>query len=160
MLRIIILLTITLQATYGQSLTGQIFHITETYLADKCTVISQGDCDATDLFFLTDKQFYLITRCIENDTYYIGTYLIKDKRLILTFKQALVNETYDDQGNKVDNKRRNAKIDPSQYIISSCGQKVRLIHNNVESGFRRTQTEEREMIRKLRGTVAWKLLQD
>ncbi|MBI1768865.1 MAG: hypothetical protein HYR67_10875 [Bacteroidetes bacterium] len=160
MLRIILLQIIGLQTTYGQSLTGQVFYIAERYLQDKCTVISQGDCDTSDLFFLTDNKFCLVIRCIYNDTYYSGTYLIKDGKLILTFKQALVNEIVDDQTYKVDNKIMKTKIEPSEYKISSCGQKMRLVHSIGENGFRRPQIEEKEMIKKLKEKSAWKLLQD
>jgi hypothetical protein len=159
MLRIIILLTIGFQTTFGQSLTGQVFHLAETYLEDKCIAIGQGDCDTSDLFFLTDKQFCLITRCIDNDSYFSGTYLVRNKKLILTFKQAEVNVITNDQS-KTETKRNNAKIETRECIINSCGQKVKLVYSDIESGSRVTQIEEKEMTEELKRTTAWKLLQD
>src|SRR5258706_9618316 len=118
MLRIIILLTIGLQTTYGQTFTGQVFKFGRDYLENKCEVILGSDCDSDDLIFLTDKQFCFLQRCIFNDVYFMGTYQVKSDKRILTFKQTYVSEIIDEQTNKTTNKRTNAKIESLEYKIS------------------------------------------
>jgi hypothetical protein len=75
MLRTILLFIIGLQTAYGQNFTGQVFLLAEHYQEDKCAAIAEGDCDTGDLFFLTDKQFCLVAKCIFNDSYYIWAHI-------------------------------------------------------------------------------------
>jgi hypothetical protein len=89
----------------------------------------------------------------------MGTYLIKDKILVLTFKQVEVNWTYDTDTKPVI-KRKTIEMKNSDCIITSCGQKVRLMFPKGESGSRVAPSEESKMIKKLLDSDAWKSLQN
>jgi hypothetical protein len=95
---------------FGQKFTGQVFLLTEDFSEDKCEVIAQCDCCATDLFFLSDKDFAMVDRCLYNDSYYKGTYLITGNVLTLTFNQRVVNEIVEKQTNKVKNEIKKIRV--------------------------------------------------
>lgn len=157
MLRIILLLTLGIKTCYGQTFSGQVFRIAMHYSDDKCAAFGHDECDTRHLFFLSDKEFCMFTNC--NGYYYwIGTYLIKDAKVTLTFKQIAVY--VDMESAKAEAQRSSLKIDPIECDITSCGQKVKILYNPVDSGSRIESTEERKMIKKLKRTAAWKLLQE
>ena len=162
MLRLIIILTLGLQGIgFGQTFTGQVFMLTEYFLDDKCEVIAECDCCSTDLFFLTDKEFGMVNRCLYNDSYYRGTYSVKSTGLTLTFKQKVVNEIINEETNKIKNEPKTVEIKPYQFTISKCDTKIRLQHTTIKdfkNGSRYSVTREKELIKELKGTEAWKLI--
>jgi hypothetical protein len=167
MYRLIIALTfgILLEA-YPQKFAGQVYQIAESYLETECVVNPECDCCASDIVFLTEKKFGLISRCIYNDAYYTGTYQVKDDKLVLTFKQAVVTEIVDEGTKKVENERRNIIIEPINYKISNCGlNSIRLEFTDkdgkdFQNGSRRTQADEKRIMKKLGETTAWKLISE
>ncbi len=162
MLRLIIILTIGFQTTgLGQSFNGQVYMLTEYFQDDKCEVTAECDCCSTDLFFLTDKEFGMINRCLFNDSYYMGTYTIKADEVVLTFKQKVINEITNEETNKIKNELKTVEIKPYKFAISKCDSKVRLQHATIKdfkNGSRYSVTREKELIKELKGTEAWKLI--
>lgn len=78
MLRLTVILALGLQTIgVGQDFTGQVFMLTEYFVDDKCEVFAECDCCSTDLFFLKDKEFGMVSRCLYNDSYFRGTYGLK-----------------------------------------------------------------------------------
>jgi hypothetical protein len=148
---------------FGQSVTGQVFMLTERFSDDNCEVVAQCDCCSTDLFFLTDKDFALVNRCLYNDSYFKGTYTIKNSKLILNFRQKEVTEIINEQTNQKNNVLKKLKIDPHVFSLTMCDKKVRLIHETIKdfkNGTRHKLTKEKELQTKLNRTQAWKLVSE
>ena len=121
------------------------------------------DCCASDLFLITDKEFGMVNRCLYNDSYYRGTYSASDNKLILTFKQKVVNEIIDEQTNKKRNLAKKIKIVPIEFTISVCDNKVRFQHattKNLKNGSRYTFDIEKQELKELKGIEAWKLISE
>ena len=129
---------------------------------ENCTIASGCDCCASDLFFLTDKEFGLIARCIYNDTYYRGTYSIKQDKLTLTFKQMVVNEIVDEATFKDTNKLEKIKIKSTEFTIGECNGDLKLSSTDpgLEHGISQSPNVEIEFLKKLKTTEAWKLLEN
>jgi hypothetical protein len=130
---------------------------------ENCKIASGCDCCASDLFFLTDKEFGLIVRCIYNDTYYKGTYSVKQDKLTLTFIQKIVNEIVDEATFKVRNEVEKTKVDPVEFTITECGGDLKLENSTnpgFEHGISQLPSDESELFKKLKTTEAWKLLSD
>lgn len=164
MLRLIIILTVGFQTIgLGQNFTGQVFMLTEYYLDEKCEVNAECDCCSTDLFFLTDKEFAMVNRCLFNDSYYRGTYSVKANGLTLTFKQKVVNEIINEETNKIKNQTKKVEIKPYKFSIGKCDSKIRLQHATIKdfkNGSRYSVTREKELTKELKGTQAWKLVSE
>ena len=161
MLRIIILTVGFHTIGFGQTFTGQVFMLTEYYWDDKCEVNAECDCCSTDLLFLTDTEFGMVNRCLYNDSYYRGTYSVKANELTLTFKQKVVNEIINEETNKIKNAPKTVEIKPYQFTISKCDTKTRLQHTTIKdfkNGSRYSLTREKELIKELKETEAWKLI--
>lgn len=149
-------------ACLAQDLKGRVFMLTAEINAEKCEIASGCDCCASDLFFVTDKEFGLIVRCIYNDTYYKGTYSITQDKLTLTFKQMHVNEIVDEATFKVTHEVEKSKIEPTEFTITECNGNLKLESANpgFEHGLSQPHSVEREFFKKLKTTEAWKLLSD
>lgn len=84
--------------------------------------------------------------------------------MILTFKQTIVNEIVDEETNKIENKRKDLKIEPIKFNISTCEQnKIRLESaeingKDLKNGSRKSQIEEMKIIQALKKSQAWKLI--
>ena len=160
----ILLLSVGLNSiSLAQDLKGQVFQLTDSINVEKCEIASGCDCCASDLFFLTDKDFGLIIRCIYNDTYYKGTYSIKQDKLTLAFKQMHVNEIVNEATFKATNEVEKTEINPIEFIITECGGNLKL-ENSTNPGFEHGIPQpvdvEREKFKKLKTSEAWKLLSD
>ena len=145
----------------AQVLSGQVFILSEQYDENQCEIIAPCDCCATDLFFLTDKDFAMINRCLFNDTYYKGTYSIGQGKLTLTFKEKNVRELVDEQTNKITNEMENTKIEPYVFSVDVCKKNIHLSHLTVKDfshGLRYTTEKEKELKIKLYKTEAWRLI--
>ena len=162
MLRLTVILALGLQAvSVGQDFTGQVFMLTEYFADDKCEGFAECDCCSTDLFFLTDKEFGMVSRCLYNDSYFRGTYSVKANKLTLTFTQTVVDEILNEETNKTQNDLKTIEIQPYQFTISKCGSKVRFQHATIKdfkNGSRYSLTREKELITELKDARAWKLI--
>lgn len=163
-LRILILLTFGLsRLAHGQSLSGQSYLLTDS-LNDKCKVVANCDCCATDLIFLTDKTFLMVDNCIYDDSYYTGTYSRTQTKVTLTFKQVTVHDIFDEVTKKSRNEKRSANIKPIEFSIKICGtNKTMLEHPTIKQlkhGERQATIKEKELIRKLKASKEWKMLAD
>jgi hypothetical protein len=151
----------TSQLIHGQTLSGQVFLLSEQFDENKCEVVALCDCCATDLFFLTDKDFAMINRCLYNDTYYKGTYNISKGKLTLIFKQKSVQELVDEQTNKITHEMESTKIEPFVFSVGVCKKNIHLSHLTVKDfshGLRYTTEKEKELKTALYKTEAWKLI--
>ena len=164
MSRVIIFLIIGLKTVSGQTFTGQVYQLAESFLEEKCSVNPECDCCSNDLIFLSDKEFALITRCIYNDSYFTGTYVSTADKLILTFKPSVVNEIVDEETKEINNQKKKSEIKPSTFRVSDCGQnRLRLEYDHMDgkdfkNGTRHSPTKEKEIIERLKRTPAWKML--
>jgi hypothetical protein len=162
MLQLTFILTIGLQIVcFGQSFSGQAFILSKEFLENKCEVYAPCDCCATNLFFLTDKEFGMVNRCMYYDSYYKGTYSIKDSKLTLTFKQKVVSEIMDEVSSKVTYKTKVTKIEPKVFTIDKCNNKVRLRHPttvDLSNGSRYPVGDEKELTKELEKETAWKMV--
>jgi len=146
---------------YGQQLAGQVFILAEKYDNTTCEIVAECDCCASDLFFLNSKDFALISRCLFNDTYYKGTYLISKGKLTLNFNQKYVVELVNEETDKITHNVTKTKIESDVFSISTCEKKIRLSHLTVKdfsNGFRYPLQKEKELKTELYKTEAWKLI--
>lgn len=168
-MKMILLLTILLltlgigEICLGQDFTGQVFILSEGYDEVKCEDVAECDCCATDLFFLTSTQFGLINRCLSGDSYFSGTYTLKMNKLKLNFNRKYVNEIVDEEYNVTGYRTQQTKIDPVEFDVIQCGQKIRLTHSKTtdwKNGSRYSKPEEKIELNKLLTSKAWKQLSD
>jgi hypothetical protein len=145
---------------HSQDLKGRVFMLTAEIDKEKCEIASGCDCCYSELFFLTDKEFGLIARCIYNDTYYKGAYSIKQDKLTLTFKQMYVNEIVDEATFKVTHTVEKSGIDPTEFTITECNGNLKLESTipGFEHGLSQPDKVEKELFKKLKTTEAWKLI--
>ena len=164
MKRLILLVLVGFQVeSWGQNLVGQVFILTDNFDVETCELGSGCDCCSTDLFFLTDKEFGLVVRCIYNDSYYRGTYAINKDKLVLTFKPKEVNEIVDEATFKVSHEVNKTTSDPVEFKILKCDNKLKLENTTnpgFKNGIRLPLTTEKEKTKRLKDREAWKLLSE
>jgi hypothetical protein len=146
---------------FGQTFTGQVYRLADDFSANTCESFAECDCCSSDIFFLSTDKFGFISRCISGDSYFTGTYSVKSGKLKLTFDKRYVDEITDEEYNVTKLEMETKKIDPIEFDISKCGQKVRLTHptaNELKNGSRYEQKREAAMMRELKTSKPWKLL--
>lgn len=135
--------------------------LTEHFSEEKCEAYAECDCCSSDLFFLTKKKFAIINRCLYNDSYFKGSYKVKKDKLLLIFDQISVNEIIDGDSNEERNIKEKSKIEPIEFKISDCNNKVRLQHATItdfKNGSRFPVQREKQLITELKTANAWKLI--
>lgn len=135
--------------------------LSESYDEVKCEVVPECDCCASDLFFLTTTKFGLVNRCLSGDSYFTGTYSLKTNKLKLNFSQKHVNEVVDEEYNLTGYKTMQTKIDPVEFDVMRCGQKIRFTHSKTtdwKNGSRYAKPEEKVKLNELQISKAWKQL--
>ena len=164
MFRLTIILILGLcRISLSQSLSGQVFILSESFIDDKCEVIADCDCCGTDLFFLSSTRFGFVSRCLSGDSYFTGTYTLKTNRLILNFNKKYVIEIVDEEYNVTNYKTEQIAIDKIEFEIQKCGQNLRLTHSTTldwRNGSRYSQSEEKMKFNKLLSAKPWKQLTD
>lgn len=100
----------SINTTIAQSLAGHVYIMTEHLGDGECWILLECDCCSADIFFLTEKEFVMVDRCIHNESYYKGTYTTNKDNLVLNFDQFAVNETYNDVTEETKLEKRNQKI--------------------------------------------------
>jgi hypothetical protein len=163
MLRTIILFTIGLQSTvFGQVVfTGQVFILSKDFIEDKCVVSAPCDCCATDLYFLSVDKFAFVSRCLSGDVYTAGTYSTNNNKLKLRFRKKYVEEETDEQYKLIGYKHSETSMQPVEFKIVRCGQKIRLTRHKEtmwQNGSRYDQSSEKSKLKKLEESIAWKQL--
>jgi hypothetical protein len=141
---------------YGQTLTGQVFMIADSFSDDKCEVAPECDCCSSDLYFLTKDKFCFVAQCISGDTYYTGTYSIDSNKLRLIFDNKYLDEITDDDYNIVGLEIKEKTSDPLQFQINNCGQKIKLTGVDCCYGSRYDQKRETELKKRLLNSKPWK----
>ena len=146
----------------GQDLSGQAFLVTDKLQDNFCEVDAGCDCCAADLIFMTSRTFAMISRCLYDDSYFTGTYSKKDNKIILTFRQVAVNDTYDENSKKSKVELKKLKIQPMEFNLTPCGQgRIRLENSTIKEykfGTRRPLKDEADLIKKVKGSKQWKML--
>jgi hypothetical protein len=163
MLRLILFLTLGLHGiAFGQvTFSGQVFILSKDFIEEKCEVIAQCDCCATDLFFLSTNKFAFVSRCLSGDIYSTGTYSLKNNKLKLNFLKKYVEEEVDEQYKIIGYKHSETNMQPIEFEVVRCGQKIRLTQlkeTERKNGSRYDQSSEKVKLKKLTESIAWKQL--
>jgi len=146
--------------TCAQSLKGQSFMLSSKINAD-CTIENRCDCCFSNLFFISDKEFAIIDYCETGGAYTTGTYSRFENKVTLTFKQCVVSEDSDYLSEKREIKKQNVKIDPIEFEFTKCGQKTETIENLKTKNYRYgVKQSDKNDFKELKGSAAWKLLQN
>jgi hypothetical protein len=114
----------------GQTLLQKAFTLGEAkyFSAKSCEVLPECDCCSADLILLTSSTFAIVDRCVGGDTFYTGTYAVKNSNLELLFKQQVVNEEENEETNTTTQKLRPYKLEDQIFKIESCDKAV-VLHN-------------------------------
>ncbi|MBI3220750.1 MAG: hypothetical protein HYZ44_14645 [Bacteroidetes bacterium] len=163
MIRLIFILILGVHSiAFGQvSFTGQVFILSKDFMEDICEVTAQCDCCASDLFFLSADKFAFVSRCLSGDVYTTGTYSYKNNKLKLVFLKKYVEEETDEQYNVIGYKHSEVDMPPLEFEVVRCGQKIRLIQakdTEWKNGSRYELLSEKERLKQLRESIAWKQL--
>lgn len=145
----------------GQSLSGQVFILSEQYDENKCEVVALCDCCATDLFFINKKEFVMVSRCLFDNTYSKGKYRIKNNVLTLKYNKIHVSEKTDEQTGKVTYVVEKSNVDKSEFEMNTCGKKLRIHHATIaefKNGMQYDSKKEKQLKAELDKSQAWKLL--
>lgn len=147
--------------TWSQKFSKQVYLLSDHFSKETCEVDAACDCCASDLIFLNKRQFALIDRCLHNDTYLRGTYVIKGEGITLNFRPVVVSQLYDEKTQNESHEIKRLEMTPLALQVRPCGQnKVTLGHpaiNEYKYGSRRKGINEKEIIRQLKKSKAWKL---
>ncbi|MCE2994404.1 MAG: hypothetical protein ACK5RG_17845 [Cyclobacteriaceae bacterium] len=146
---------------HGQTLSGQVFILSEQYDENKCEVVALCDCCATDLFFINKKEFVMVSRCLFDNTFSKGKYRIKNNLLTLKYNKIHISEKTDEQTGKVTHVVEKSNIEKSDFEINTCGKKLRLHHTAIpefKNGMQYEQSKEKQLKSELLKSKAWKLL--
>ena len=147
--------------TRGQKFAKQIYLLSDHFSKETCEVDAACDCCASELIFLNKKQFALIDRCLHNDTYLRGTYETKGNDLTLNFRPVVISQLYEEKTQNENHEKKRLAMTPLVLQIRPCGQdKVTLGHPTIREykyGSRRKGVNEKEIIRQLKKSKAWKL---
>jgi hypothetical protein len=162
MLRLIFILILALQSpVFGQIFTGHVYMVAEDFLDEKCEAFAECDCCSSDIFFLSNKRFCFISRCISGDSYFTGTYLSRSNKLKLTFDKKYVDELTDNDYNVIKLETKTKNTEAIEFNITTCGKKLRLTHPTTgewKNGSRYEQKRETEIIKELTASKPWKQL--
>jgi hypothetical protein len=163
---LIIFLTLTFglaYTTFGQVFSGQVFVMTEHLSADRCEPQIECDCCSSDIFFLTDKTFVMMDKCIHNDSYYRGTYTLTNENLTLNFDQFVIKEIYSDETEETKIEKQNLKIKPIRFHVSTCKEDHLTLQRTdlkvLTKAFKESNEKSAKMISELKKTDPWKKLQ-
>jgi hypothetical protein len=105
---------------FGQDFSGKVFVQTEDFSNDRCAPRIECDCCASEIIFTSTSYFVMVDRCIHNDTFYKGTYVVSKDQVELKFQQSIVSESYDETNETSELIRQNTNIGPLRYSISTC----------------------------------------
>jgi hypothetical protein len=162
MLRVTLILTLAIQTFgYGQSFKGQVFLLAEDFQEAECKAFGECDCCTSDILFLSADRFCYISRCLSGDEYFAGTYSIKSAKLKLTFDKKSVREITDSEYEVTSLETRTVAIEPTEFDVTKCGQRVRLSHpkeREWRNGSRYDEKEEAAMLKNMATSKAWKQL--
>lgn len=162
MLRLTVILALALVRTgISQDLSGQVFLIAEQFNDDKCEVVADCDCCGTELFFVSDKKFVFVSRCLSGDSYLSGTYALKMNKLTLTFGKKYLAEVVDDDYNVTQYKTKLTKVYKVEFDVKQCAQKTRLTHPATadwKNGIRYEHADEKTKTKELLASKPFKLL--
>lgn len=146
---------------YGQSLSGQVFILSEQYDENKCEVVALCDCCATDLFFINKREFVMVSRCLFDNTFSKGKYRIKNNVLTLKYNKIHVSEKTDEQTGKVTHVVEKSNVEKSEFEMNTCGKKLRIHHSTIaefKNGMQYDSKKEKQLKADLAKSQAWKLL--
>lgn len=147
--------------TWGQKFAKQVYLLSDHFSKETCEVDAACDCCASELIFLTKRQFALVDRCLHNDTYLRGTYATKSNSITLNFRPVVISQVYDEETQNENHEIKRLEMTPLILQIRPCGQnRVTLGHPTIreyEYGSRRKGVNEKEIIRQLKKSKAWKL---
>jgi len=145
----------------GQKFTHQVYVLSDHFEKEKCEVYAPCDCCASDLIFLTKRIFTLVDRCLYQDTYLKGRYAIKENIMTLRFKPVVVSNTYDEKNKLEGYEKKEVIMTPLMLQVNLCRDKITLGHPTIKEyqyGSRQGSEKEKEIIKELRKTKAWKML--
>ena len=140
---------------------GEVFLISELFDNQICSGIAQCDCCGTDLFFLDESQFAMISRCLFNDSYFSGTYQMLNDNLILNFTGKSVVELINESTNEVNYKTDTLEIKPIEFAVGWCREKILLQNpqlNGLKYGTPYDSWNATKLTKELTANLAWQLL--
>lgn len=147
--------------TRGQKFAKQIYLLSDHFSKETCEVDAACDCCASELIFLTKREFALIDRCLHNDTYLRGTYVTKVNGITLNFRPVVISQLYEERTQNEKHEKKRLAMAPLVLQIRPCGQdEVMLGHPTIREyqyGSRRKEVNEKEIIRRLKKSKVWKL---
>ncbi len=149
-------------AALGQNLKGQAFLISATLNQATCEVEAYCDCCGSDLIFNNEREFALISYCLNEDSYFTGTYSISNGKLTLTFKQLVAKEIVEEGTDVERSVKEVVKIKPMTFKILSCGKGKSVFENptskDLKYGSRRDENKVLEIMNKLKESKAYQLI--
>lgn len=150
------------RTAYAQTLSGQVYVMTEDFADDGCQPQIECDCCYSNVIFLTDKDFVFIDRCIHNDVYFRGTYTLAKEHLSLNFAQFIIIETYDDETEKTKIEKQVRSIAPAKLFITTCKTGNVVLQRTdlkvLTKAFSEPRHKADEMIEQLKSGAVWRQL--
>jgi hypothetical protein len=147
----------------AQKFSGQVYVMTENFTSDRCRPQIECDCCSSEIVFLTDATFIMVGRCIHNDSYYKGTYIVGKGDLTLKFDQLVVKETYNDETEEVKIETKDLKIGSAKFHVTSCNTDNVVLQRTdlkvLTKAFKESQEKGQQIIDELKKTKAWEQLQ-
>ncbi|HMJ69739.1 MAG TPA: hypothetical protein VK508_12635 [Cyclobacteriaceae bacterium] len=149
-------------ASFGQTLREKAFTLGDEkdFIANSCELMPECDCCSAELVLLTTSTFAVVDRCVSGDTFYSGTYSIKDSILTLVFKQKVVNEEEDEGTNTTKQKLRPFTLKDQTFKIKPCGKSLILEGSGAfyKYGVGLDNAKEAELRQELGKSIAFKML--
>jgi len=114
------------QTTLGQSFTKKAFTLGDEkdFITASCELVPECDGCSGELVLLTSSTFAVIDRCVSGDTFYSGSYTIKNSVITLSFTQKVVNEEEDEATNTKKLTLRPITLKNQEFKIRSCGREL------------------------------------
>lgn len=72
---------------------GERYFVGPTFDSSKVVIVADCDCCASDLGFINDSTFVLVSYCIDGDSYFSGTYCVFNDCLLMRFGNKSVSST-------------------------------------------------------------------
>jgi len=139
----------------SQSFTGQVFLLAENYQPETCMAEAPCDCCGTELVFLSRRNFVMVAYCLPENSYFAGTYKIKDDQLSLSFQPGSLSEILEPEKNEVKWEKKKSHIEDVKFTIETCGKGMTMLsHATVPDfryGLRRPAAEEQKILAKVKG---------
>lgn len=150
-------------SVFPQTLSGHVYVLTESFSQDGCKPMIECDCCSSDIVFMTDKEFVMIDRCLHNDSFYKGKFEVNKENLTLKFNQLVVKEIYNENTQETKTEKKNLKIEPVKFYITSCGTDKlvlqRLGIKVLTKAFNVTLDSEEKIKKEIKESKAWKILE-